>query len=212
VNVRSSLLASALKRGVDLAGALVLGGPAFVVVVVAGTLVWLRSPGPLLFRSMRETRDGKPFAMLKLRTMVVDAEEQLERALAASPARRDEWVRYRRLTEDPRVVPGVGRVLRQWSVDELPQLWNVLRGEMSLVGPRPLELDVASRLPSGPMRTRRLVRPGMTGLWQVSGRSEVDLEALCAIDAEYVQRWSLRSDLEILFRTPAAVLSRRGAY
>lgn len=201
-----------LKRTVDVAGALLLSIPALPIVVVAGALVWLRSPGPFLFRSVRETRDGKPFVMLKLRTMVVDAEERLERALEASPARREEWVRYRRLTGDPRVVPGVGRVIRQWSVDEIPQLWNVLRGEMSLVGPRPLELEVAQHLPPALMQTRRRVRPGMTGLWQVSGRSEVDLEALCLIDAKYVQGWSLRSDLAILLRTPAAVLSRRGAF
>jgi lipopolysaccharide/colanic/teichoic acid biosynthesis glycosyltransferase len=212
VSVRSSLVGLAIKRTADVAGALALGVPALPIVVVAGALVWLRSPGPFFFRSMRETRDGKPFAMLKLRTMVADAEERLERALAASPARRDEWVRYRRLADDPRIVPGPGRVLRQWSVDELPQLWNVLRGEMSLVGPRPLELDVGRRLPPALMQARRRVRPGMTGLWQVSGRSEVDLESLCAIDAEYVQGWSLRTDLAILLRTPAAVLSRRGAY
>ena len=212
MSVRSSLLRSTVKRTVDVAGALVLSIPAIPIVAAAGALVWLRSPGPLFFRSMRETREGRPFAMLKLRTMVVDAEERLEHALAASPARREEWARYRRLSEDPRIVPGIGRMLREWSVDELPQLWNVLRGEMSLVGPRPLELDVARRLPPGLMGTRRRVRPGMTGLWQVSGRSEVELETLCAIDAEYVNRWSLRSDLAILLRTPAAVLSRRGAY
>lgn len=212
MSVRPSLLRSAIERTADVAGALALGVVALPIVVVAAAMVRLRSPGPVLFRSMRETRGGRPFSMLKLRTMVVDAEVQLERALAASPARGDEWVRYRRLTDDPRIVPGVGRLLRQWSIDELPQLWNVLRGEMSLVGPRPLELDVARRLPLALMRTRRLVRPGMTGLWQVSGRSEVDLEALCVIDAEYVRRRSLRADLAILLRTPAAVLSRRGAY
>ena len=207
-----SRIRSALERTVDVTGALILAIPALPVVAVAGALVWLRSPGPVLFRSMRETRDGKPFAMFKLRTMVVDAEERLERALAASPERRDEWVRYRRLADDPRIVRGVGRALRQWSVDELPQLWNVLRGEMSLVGPRPLELEVARQLPTGLVQTRRMVRSGMTGHWQVSGRSEVDLEALCVIDAEYVRRRSLRGDFAILLRTPAAVLSRRGAY
>jgi len=208
VNVRSSLLASALKRGVDLAGALVLGGPAFVVVVVAGTLVWLRSPGPLLFRSMRETRDGKPFAMLKLRTMVVDAEEQLERALAASPARRDEWVRYRRLTEDPRVVPGVGRVLRQWSVDELPQLWNVLRGEMTLVGPRPLPVDPSSFGPAD--SERHAVRPGITGYWQVSGGNGLTYREMIKLDLAYLHNWSLWLDIRLLLRTAPALLHRAG--
>ena len=212
MSVRTPRLQWALERFVHITGALVAGVAAVPIVVLAAAIVRLRSPGPIFFRSMRETQGGKPFAMLKLRTMVVDAEVQLERALAASPARRDEWVRYRRLADDPRIVPGVGKLLRQWSIDELPQLWNVLRGEMSLVGPRPLELDVARRLPLALLRTRRLVRPGMTGLWQVSGRSEVDLEALCAIDAEYVRRRSVRADLAILLRTPGAVLSRRGAY
>jgi lipopolysaccharide/colanic/teichoic acid biosynthesis glycosyltransferase len=191
---------------------LMLGLAALPVIGVAVVLLQRRSPGPPFFRSMREGRDGRPFAMLKLRTMHQDAEARLDVLLRGSSEAREEWTRYRRITDDPRVVAGVGRALRQWSIDELPQLWHVLLGDMSLIGPRPLELEVAERLPRPAMEVRRQMRPGMTGLWQVSGRSTTDLEALCALDVAYVEGWSLRLDASILLRTPAAVLSRHGAY
>ena len=119
---------------------------------------------------------------------------------------------YGRLTTDPRVLPGVGRFLRRTSLDELPQLVNVIRGEMSLVGPRPLPAAVLACLPPAEVAIRASVPPGLTGLWQVSGRSDHDLAALVGIDCEYVRSWSLALDLRILVRTPLAVVTGRGAY
>jgi len=199
------------KRLLDVLLAMILLPLAAPIVLAGALLVRLRSPGPAFVRQLREGRDGRPFAMLKLRTMFADAPDRLAAVVAGSPALRDEWARYRCLRHDPRVVPVVGHALRRSSVDELPQLWNVLRGEMSIVGPRPLELDVVPTLPVEAVATRRRVRPGMTGLWQVSGRSEHDLHRLCALDVRYVEAWSLRLDVAILLRTPAAVLGGRGA-
>jgi lipopolysaccharide/colanic/teichoic acid biosynthesis glycosyltransferase len=152
-----------------------------------------------------------PFVVFKLRTMRADADDVLRDHLAASPDAAAEWQRFRRLRADPRLIPGA-RVLRGFSIDELPQLWNVLRGDMSLVGPRPLELPVVEQLPGDLRAIRDAVRPGITGLWQVSGRSEMDIAALARVDAAYVRDWSIWKDVAILLRTPAAVLSRRGAY
>ncbi|AHG90495.1 sugar transferase [Gemmatirosa kalamazoonensis] len=191
------------------AALLVAGVP---LIALCALLVRLRSPGPALFRQRREGLGGRPFTLYKLRTMRVDADAVLARVLADDAAARDEWARYRRLRDDPRLVPGVGSWLRRTSLDELPQLWNVLRGDMSLVGPRPLELPVLDRFPAAERAARAAVRPGLTGLWQVSGRSETDLVTLWAIDAEYVRSRSLLGDLRILVRTPRAVLTRRGAY
>lgn len=202
-----------MKRFFDVLGAatlLVLTSP---VIVVSLVLIRLRSPagGGAIFRQTREGRDGRPFTMYKLRTMHGNAEALLD-DLLRDPVARAEWTDFRRINADPRVIPGVGRWLRRTSVDELPQLWNVLRGDMSLVGPRPLEIEVARRLPPDAMAIRRTVRPGITGLWQVSGRSDHDLYTLCRVDVEYVQRLSVRSDLAILLRTPSAMVSGRGAY
>ncbi len=204
--------AGMLKRVIDLAIAvpcLVLSAP---VLAVAGLLIKRASPGPALFRQLRAGRGGRPFSMVKLRSMRPDAERRLEEALRADPSRADEWRRYRRLEDDPRVIPGIGRWVRRLSIDELPQLWNVVRGDMSIVGPRPMELEVAATFPPEHLRLRQQVRPGVTGLWQVSGRSEHDLDALRALDERYLRRWSLALDVRILASTPWTVLSRRGAY
>lgn len=208
----SAAPARAVKRLIDATVALLLLPLAVPVLLVAGALVRWHSPGPALLRQLREGMGGRPFLLLKLRTMHVDADARLEELLQSSPETREEWRRFRRLAHDPRIVPRVGAPLRRWSIDELPQLWNVLRGDMSLVGPRPLELEVVQERSADTLAVRRRVRPGMSGLWQVSGRSEHDLDALCGIDARYVEEWSLAKDLAILGRTPRAVLSRRGAY
>ena len=202
----------ALKRAADVAGAALLLVAAAPLLGVCAALVKRRSPGPALIAQRREGLGGRPFTMWKLRTMHADAERLLDAHLARHPAACEEWGRYRRLANDPRVVPGVGRWLRRTSVDELPQLWNVLRGEMSLVGPRPFELEALDALPAEARRLRASVRPGLTGLWQVSGRSEIDVRAMAALDAEYVRRWSLWLDLRILARTPRAVVGGHGAY
>lgn len=197
--------ALAVKRALDAAGAAL--GLALLAPLLAGLAlaVKLSSPGPVVFRQERSGFRGRRFVMYKLRTMVADAE-----------ARRDE---VRHLNEmagpvfkasgDPRLT-AVGRVLRRFSLDELPQLVNVLRGDMSLVGPRPLPLYEASRI-KGAQRRRLAMRPGMTGPWQASGRNVIDFEEWMRMDLDYVDRWSLGRDLAILLRTIPTVLLGTGA-
>jgi exopolysaccharide biosynthesis polyprenyl glycosylphosphotransferase len=196
----------ALKRAFDLLGAtllLVLLSPLLAVVWVA---VRATSKGPALFRSVRQGIGERPFACLKFRTMYVDAEHRqadLEALNEASGA-------LFKIRDDPRTTP-VGRLLRRFSLDELPQLVNVLRGEMSLVGPRPLPERDFEMLAEW-HRKRYLVLPGITGLWQVSGRAELDFDDLVHLDFIYLEHWSLALDLTILLKTIPAVLTRRGAY
>jgi lipopolysaccharide/colanic/teichoic acid biosynthesis glycosyltransferase len=182
------------------------------VVVVLMLAVRVASPGPPVFRQVREGRGGRPFVMWKLRTMHIDAARILDEHLHANPAARTEWERYFRLTDDPRIIPGLGPFLRRSSLDELPQLWNILRGDMSLVGPRPLQAEPLAALRPEFRALRSTVRPGLTGLWQISGRSETDLRGLEELDAEYVRTRSLVGDLRILALTPAVVISGRGSY
>jgi exopolysaccharide biosynthesis polyprenyl glycosylphosphotransferase len=196
----------ALKRTFDIVGAtllLVVLSPLLLTIMLA---VRLSSRGPVVFRSMRRGIGQRPFACLKFRTMHTDAEHSqpdLEELNEASGA-------LFKIREDPRLT-AVGRLLRRFSLDELPQLVNVLRGEMSLVGPRPLpERDYA--MLEEWHRKRYLVLPGVTGLWQVSGRSELDFDDLVHLDFIYLESWSLALDLTILLKTIPAVLTRRGAY
>ena len=200
----------AAKRFIDFAGAtvgLLMLAPILLVVAI---LVKRESPGPILFRQRRLGRDGKPFWCLKFRTMIADAEARL-----ADLEHRNEsagGVLFK-IRDDPRVT-GLGRFLRRTSLDELPQLFNVVKGEMSLVGPRPLQLRDCQRLeaqdPSG-YAQRLTVIPGVTGPWQVGGRSDLDCDGMMKLDLDYVERWSLALDLKILCRTVAVVLARRGA-
>jgi exopolysaccharide biosynthesis polyprenyl glycosylphosphotransferase len=197
---RSSRL---LKRAMDVAGAaaaLLLTAPLFVLVAVA---IKLDSPGPVFFRQRRIGRAGREFRLVKFRTMVADAEDRHKGLLAQSldPA----WLL---LQHDPRVTR-VGRVLRHWSLDELPQFWNVLRGEMSLVGPRPL-IDSEDRQLVGWRRSRVDLTPGLTGLWQVLGRTNIPFEEMIKLDYLYVTNWSLWTDVRLFLRTFPSVLARRG--
>jgi lipopolysaccharide/colanic/teichoic acid biosynthesis glycosyltransferase len=196
----------ALKRTFDVIGAtllLILLSPLLALIALS---VRLSSRGPVLFHSIRRGIGQAPFACLKFRTMHTDAEEQqadLEELNEADGA-------LFKIRADPRLTR-VGRLLRRFSLDELPQLVNVLRGEMSLVGPRPLpERDYA--MLEDWHRKRYLVLPGITGLWQVSGRSELDFDDLVHLDFIYLERWSLALDLSVLLKTVPAVLLRRGAY
>ena len=155
-------------------------------------------------------RDGATFTAWKFRTMVRNASEVLARHLERNPALRQEWDRSHKLRHDPRVT-AAGRVLRRTSLDELPQIWNVLRGEMSVVGPRPIVADeIALYGEAYELYTR--VRPGITGLWQVSGRNDLPYEKRVQLDTYYIRNWSPWLDLYILARTVAAVLMARGAY
>jgi lipopolysaccharide/colanic/teichoic acid biosynthesis glycosyltransferase len=186
--------------------------PAAAVAVPVGLLIRLGSRGPILIRQPREGRDGARFAMYKLRTMVPDGEARLAEHLARDEAAREEWSRYGRLAGDPRIAGGVARFARRFSIDELPQLLNVLRGEMNLVGPRPLPPEVVTGMSDEDRWRRQSVLPGMTGLWQVSGRSELEIAEMGRLDRIYLSDASVRRDLGILLRTAWVVLGGRGAY
>ena len=198
------------KRALDVIGAglgLVLLAPFFLVVA----LLVRADGGPAFYAHQRVGRGGKLFGCLKFRSMVIDSQARLEALLASDPAARAEWEATRKLKNDPRITR-IGRFLRSTSLDELPQLINVLRGEMSLVGPRPVQEAEIDRYYGASAAHYMAVRPGITGLWQVSGRSETSYESRVALDVSYVSRPSMLADLSILLRTPVAVLSRRGAH
>jgi lipopolysaccharide/colanic/teichoic acid biosynthesis glycosyltransferase len=195
-----------VKRVLDVAvaaGALVLLAPVLLLIALA---VRIQSPGPALFFQERVGAGGRRFRVVKFRTMIPQAEEAL-RANAALLARYEASNFKLRSWEDPRIT-SFGRILRALSLDELPQLWNVLKGDMSLVGARPVPVQHFEAL-NGGQRDYLSMRPGITGLWQVSGRSDISMEET---NAMYVRGWSLWLDLRILARTIPAVLSRRGAY
>jgi lipopolysaccharide/colanic/teichoic acid biosynthesis glycosyltransferase len=175
------------------------------VLVVAMVLVKRETSGPALFRQSRVGRDGKPFTMFKVRTMVADAESLRAALLDRNEADGPMF----KLADDPRVTK-VGRVLRKLSIDELPQLLNVLLGHMSLVGPRPALPAEVAEWPAG-LDERLRVRPGITGLWQVSGRSDCTFDDYARFDLYYVDNWSLATDLAILVRTVPVVLLGNGA-
>jgi exopolysaccharide biosynthesis polyprenyl glycosylphosphotransferase len=196
----------AVKRTFDLVGATLLLLVLSPLMALAALAIKLSSRGPVLYRSMRPGIGGRPFPCLKFRTMVHGAEDlqdHLEEHNEVGGA-------IFKIRDDPRVTP-VGRFLRRWSLDELPQLFNVIRGQMSLVGPRPLPQRDYERLDDW-HRKRYLVLPGMTGLWQVSGRSELDFDELVRLDFLYLERWSVFLDLTIMLKTIPAVVKTRGAW
>jgi undecaprenyl-phosphate galactose phosphotransferase len=199
----------AFKRIFDILGALILAivfSPVILLVLLGAFI----NSQPPLFRHQRVGRDGRLFDCLKFQTMVPGASAMLEGLLASDPELRAEWDRDQKLKDDPRVTP-IGRLLRATSLDELPQLWNVLKGEMSLVGPRPVTREELLRY--GRNRVLyELVRPGLTGLWQVSGRNFVDYRKRVAMDVVYVKNQSAVLDLWILLRTIRVVVTRHGAY
>jgi exopolysaccharide biosynthesis polyprenyl glycosylphosphotransferase len=201
-----SALQQTMKRAMDFAGSLVL--IALLSPLLIGIALWIRtdSKGPAIFKQMRAGRDGKPFVCWKFRTMVADAEQQLPELehLSEGPGL------LFKLKEDPRVTK-TGKWLRRYSLDELGQLMNVLRGEMSLVGPRPALPSEVEQYDDW-VRNRLRVKPGMTGLWQVSGRAETSFADYIRYDLFYIQNWSLSLDLWILWRTFRAVLSTEGAH
>jgi lipopolysaccharide/colanic/teichoic acid biosynthesis glycosyltransferase len=196
------------KRVFDVAAALVLLALAAPLMAAVAVAVKLDSPGPVLFRQERRGRGG-PFPMLKFRTMHVDAERRLADVLAADPALALEYGTYHKLARDPRATR-TGRALRRMSLDELPQLWNVLAGDMSLVGPRPyMPHELADHPREREVLSR--VRPGITGLWQVSGRHRTTFGERLAIDVRYAETRSAWLDLCILARTVWAVIRAGGA-
>lgn len=198
-------VSSAAKRALDVALSAVLLVLAAPVIGAAMLLVRLTSRGPAIFVQQRIGFEGRQFDMYKLRTMRRGA-ERMQDELASC----QEDKTFLKIEDDPRVTR-IGRLLRKWSVDELPQLWNVLKGDMSLVGPRPLLLCDFRKFPKREQLRRFSVKPGITGLWQVSGRSSLPDSERMRLDLDYVDNWSLGRDLAILARTLPVVISTRGA-
>jgi undecaprenyl-phosphate galactose phosphotransferase len=202
--------AQALKRSFDIVVASLMLIVAAPLMLVVAYRIRRADGGKVFFAHSRVGRHGELFRCYKFRTMVANAGEVLARVLAEDPRARAEWERDHKLRDDPRIT-AVGRFLRRTSLDELPQLLNVLRGEMSLVGPRPVVVDELDRY--GEARIYYLqVRPGLTGLWQISGRNDVDYGRRVSLDTWYVRNWTLWYDLVILFKTVLVVPSRGGAY
>lgn len=195
-----------IKRTWDIVGSLVLLVIAAPIMAGVALAIWLEDRGPVIFRQVRVGRSGQEFHCLKFRSMGIDAEARLAELVASNEAAGPLF----KMARDPRVTR-VGRFIRRFSLDELPQLWNALRGDMSLVGPRPaLPKEVAQYDPD--TRRRLDVRPGLTGLWQVSGRSKLSWEDTVRLDLYYVDNWSIVQDLMILARTARAVVGSAGAY
>jgi len=200
---------SPLKRGFDVAvavAALLFLAPIFVTIAL---LIKLTDQGPVLYRHTRVGRQGERFECLKFRTMAVDAEERLARILLDDPHAAEEWQETQKLRDDPRIT-AIGTFLRKSSLDELPQLWNVIRGDMSIIGPRPITRAELNRY-GKERRYYLLVRPGITGLWQVSGRSSTGYERRIRYDREYLEEWSWLGEFWILLMTLPAVLNTRDA-
>ncbi|MEM7522391.1 MAG: sugar transferase [Pseudomonadota bacterium] len=200
-----------LKRIFDVSASLallIILAPVFASIALA---VFVLNGGPILYGHRRIGKDGAVFRCWKFRTMVLDADKKLEEVLAESPEAQAEWARTHKLKNDPRIIPGIGNLLRRTSLDELPQIFNVISGEMSLVGPRPVvekELEYF-----GAARRHYLsVRPGLTGPWQVGERSDGCFASRVQSDRSYVENWSFAKDVMILLRTAGVPFRRNGAY
>jgi len=199
-----------IKRFVDLF-VVIIGGiillPFFLIVSL---LIKINSPGPVLFKQKRLGMNGQYFYAYKFRSMVIDAEEQLQKILDTDPDYRKEWTDNHKLHNDPRIT-SIGKIMRRTSIDEFPQMINILKGEMSLVGPRPIVDDEVKKYGEDYDRIFS-IKPGLTGLWQVSGRSDINYQDRVAYDTYYLQSWSVWLDLWIIFKTFGVVLFGRGAY
>jgi lipopolysaccharide/colanic/teichoic acid biosynthesis glycosyltransferase len=192
-----------LKRGIDLVLALAILAAILPLLAAIAVAIWVETGAPVLYRCQRHGRDGRPFTMYKFRTMAPGSDRELESLRARNLAQG-----MVKIPDDPRVTP-LGRLLRRFSLDELPQLWNVIRGQMSLVGPRPHELWEIS-LADQVHRQRLEMRPGITGLWQIRARTNPSLAVRVHHDLEYIANWSLLSDFAILVKTIPVLLQGRG--
>ncbi len=182
--------------------------PLFLIAIL---WIKLKSPGPAFYGHQRIGRGGVTFKAWKFRTMVVNADQVLEEYLERDPEMRQQWIEDQKLKNDPRIIPGIGHFLRKSSLDEIPQLWNVLRGDMAVVGPRPIvKSEIVRYRNMYPLYLR--VRPGLTGLWQVSGRNNTSYEQRIRLDSYYVCNWSIWLDIYIVLRTVRTILMREGAY
>lgn len=199
-----------LKRTTDIFLVLAAAPLILLAVGIVAAMVALSSPGPIFYSHRRIRKNGAFFSMWKFRTMCLNSAEILEEHLAANPEARAEWNRDHKLRHDPRITP-VGALLRKYSLDEIPQFWNVLMGQMSLVGPRPIVAAEVEKY-ADDFNCYCRVKPGLTGLWQISGRSGLDYPKRVALDCNYVRRWSLHRDFVILLKTFSSVIRQDGAY
>lgn len=205
-----SILWRASKRAVDLTFGLVAIAATLPVMLVIAIVIKFESPGPILFVHRRVARGGREFRLIKFRTMVCDAEVRLEAFLRANADSRAEWSERQKLRLDPRITR-VGRLLRKGSLDELPQLFNIIMGHMSLVGPRAITREEVPRF--GDYAPSILaIKPGLTGLWAVSGRGDLSQQQRAQLEYQYVTNWSMLLDGKILLRTVPAVFRGHGAY
>ena len=204
------VVGGAIKRGFDIVGALAAIITLLPLAAAIALAIKFSDRGPVFYRHRRVGFNGTPFDCLKFRTMLVNSDEALQRHLATNSEAAREWEESQKLKRDPRVTP-LGRTMRKTSVDELPQLFNILKGEMSFVGPRPI---VAAEVPKyGEYIGHYLrARPGLTGPWQVSGRNDVDYGTRVTLDRQYIEQWSFRRDLAIIASTVRVVVTARGSY
>lgn len=207
-NIGSSY--TVFKRNFDLASALFLLVLSCPLLLLVGILIKIDSPGPVIFKQVRIGKGGKPFYILKFRTMVQDGNDLLTMHLNSNPSLKLNYEQHQKLKDDPRLTR-TGRNLRRMSLDELPQLWNVIKGEMSLVGPRPF-LPEQMRMYGDTAEVYKQALPGITGLWQVSGRNRLSFRERARLDVAYLQNRSFGTDLHILWRTIWVVILGRGAH
>lgn len=198
-----------LKRTTDLFLLLVGSCIAVPVIIIIALLIKATSKGPVFFRHNRIGQNGKPIKVLKFRSMFPDADIKLKEILDSNPAYREEWEKYQKITDDPRITP-IGKFLRKTSLDELPQLWNILKGEMSFIGPRPVTKEEVPKYGES-FDYVFSVKPGLSGMWQVSGRSDVDYDERISLDSYYIQNWSIWMDVWLIARTIFVILSGKGA-
>ena len=199
-----------IKRFIDIFVVIVGGIILLPALLLIALLVKMTSPGPVLYGHKRLGRNGKPFYALKFRSMASDSKERLEKLLASNPELKKEWEESRKLKDDPRITR-LGKFLRRTSLDEIPQFINILKGEMSLVGPRPITEDEVEKY-EGNFGWIFSVKPGLSGLWQVSGRSEKDYAARVSYDTYYLQSWSVWLDIWVIYKTFGVVVHGKGAY
>ncbi len=199
----------ALKRLLDLAVLIISAPVTLILMLVIAVIIKVSSHGPVFFKHKRIGKNGKMISIIKFRSMYPDAEKKLFDLLESNPHYKEEWEKYQKLTNDPRVTP-VGRFLRKMSLDELPQIWNVLKGELSLIGPRPVTKEEKLRYGKS-FEYVFSVKPGLSGLWQVSGRSDLDYARRISLDSFYIQNWSIWMDIWLIARTLFVVFLARGA-
>ncbi len=206
-----SVVGGVSKRLFDVAFSLIALASLPALFIVISAVIFFTNRGPILFSHERVGQGGRMFHCLKFRTMQLDADRLLAEHLAENEEARRQYERDHKLKKDPRIIPLVGHFLRKTSLDELPQFINVLRGEMSVVGPRPVTIAELAHYKESAGEVLR-ARPGITGSWQVSGRSNVSYDQRVQLDLDYVREWSFRQDILIVLRTLKVILSCRGAY